>query len=207
LSEGGLISDDLICILVEKRNPSMMIRRWMTKDPVAIGPDELLVEARRKMDKGNFRRLPVVKDGQLIGIITDRDLRPQVGQLEHTRVDAVMARPVITMAPDMLLDQAANLLVKQKIGGLPVMDGGKLVGIITAIDLLRAFGEVLGTAEEGVSRIDLAFSGNSFDLATIAELVGLSSGEVLGMGMYAGEGDRKDQIFYLRVRTEDAPDC
>ena len=104
----------------------------------------------------------------------------------------------------MLLDQAANLLVKHKVGGLAVMDGAKLVGIITAIDMLRAFGNVLGTAEEGVSRIDLAFSGNSFDLATIAELVGMSSGEVLGMGTYEGEGGRKDQIFYLRVRTEDA---
>jgi acetoin utilization protein AcuB len=164
----------------------MLIRRWMTKNPIAIGPDETLAEARRKIDKGNFRRLPVVKDGKLIGIITDRDLRQHVGQLEHMRVDAVMARSVITVAPDMLLDQAANLLVKHKVGGLPVMDGGKLVGIITAIDMLRAFGEVLGTAEEGVSRIDLAFSGNSFDLATIAELVGLSSGEVPGMGTYAG---------------------
>jgi acetoin utilization protein AcuB len=182
----------------------MLIRRWMTKDPIAIGPGEMLAEARKKMDKGNFRRLPVVENGQLIGIISDRDLRQHVGQLEHTRVDAVMARSVITVAPDMLLDQAANLSVKHKVGGLPVMDGGKLVGIITAIDMLRAFGEVLGTAEEGVSRIDLTFSGNSFDLAMIAELVGLSSGEVLGMGTYAGEGDRKDQIFYLRVRTEDA---
>lgn len=115
-----------------------------------------------------------------------------------------MVSPVITVAPDMLLDQAANLLVKHKVGGLPVMEGGKLVGIITAIDMLRAFGEMLGTAEEGVSRIDLAFSGDSFDLAMIAELVAQSSGEVLGMGSYEGERDRKDQIFYLRVRTEDA---
>lgn len=182
----------------------MLIRRWMTKSPVSIGPGEMLVEARRKMDEGNFRRLPVVEDGQLIGIITDRDLRQHVGQLEHTRADAAMTRPVITVAPDMLLDQAANLLVKHKVGGLPVMDGAKLVGIITAIDMLRAFSEVLGTAEEGVSRIDLAFSGNSFDLVTIAELVGLSGAEVLGMGTYEGEGGRKDQIFYLRVRTEDA---
>lgn len=64
------------------------------------------------MDKGNFRRLPVVKGGQLVGIVSDRDLRQHVGQLEHTRVDAVMAKPVITVEPDMLLDQAANLLVK-----------------------------------------------------------------------------------------------
>ena len=126
----------------------MLIRRWMTNDPIAIGPGEMLAEARKKMDKGNFRRLPVLENGQLIGMITDRDLRQHVGQLEHTRVDAVMARSVITVAPHMLLDQAANLLVKHKVGGLPVIAGGKLVGIITAIDMLRAFGEVLGTAEE-----------------------------------------------------------
>ncbi len=182
----------------------MLIRHWMTKNPVVIGPGEMLIEARKKMDQGNFRRLPVVEKGQLIGIISDRDLRQHVSQLDRTRVDSVMARPVITVAPDMLLDQAANLLVKHKVGGLAVMDGGELVGIITAIDMLRAFGNVLGTAEEGVSRIDLAFSGNSFDLAIIAELVGISGGEVLGMGTYEGEGGRKDQIFYLRVRTEDA---
>ena len=169
----------------------MLIRRWMTKNPATISPVETLDDARRKMDKGNFRRLPVVKSGQLVGIITDRDLRQHVGQLGHTRVDAAMAKPVITVQPDMLLDQAANLLVKHKVGGLPVLDGGKVVGIITAIDLLRAFGEVLGSSEEGVSRIDLAFSGESFDLVMIAQLVGMSNGEVLGMGTYEGEGVAK----------------
>ena len=182
----------------------MLISHWMTRDPVTIAPTHTLVEARRKMDEGNFRRLPVVAGGRLVGIITDRDLRQHQGQLEHTRIDAVMGAPVITVMPDMLLDQAAQLLVKHKVGGLPVMEGTKLVGIITAIDLLRAFGEVLGTAEEGVSRIDLAFGGNSFDLVTIAESIGLSGGEVLGMGTYEGEGSRKDQIVYVRVRTEDA---
>jgi acetoin utilization protein AcuB len=182
----------------------MLIRRWMTKKPTVIKSSETLADARRKMDKGNFRRLPVVEGGELVGIITDRDLRQHLGQLEHTRVDAVMTKSLITVTPDMLLDEAANLLVKHKVGGLPVTDGRKLVGIITAIDLLRAFAEVLGTAEEGVSRIDLAFCGNSFDLAMIASLVGQSSGELLGMGTYEGERDRRDQVFYVRVRTEDA---
>jgi acetoin utilization protein AcuB len=100
-----------------------------------------------------------------------------------------------------IVDDAS--LVEHKVGGLPVMEGGKLVGIITAIDMLRAFGEVLGTAEEGVSRIDLAFSGTSFDLVTIAELIGASGGEVLG-GSYEGAEDRKDQIVYVPVRIEDA---
>jgi len=182
----------------------MLIRRWMTGSPSVIKSSETLAEARRKMDRGNFRRLPVVDGGKLVGIVTDRDLRQQMGQLEHIRVDTVMAKPVITVAPDMLLDQAANLLIRHKVGGLPVIDGTRVVGIITAIDLLRAFAEVLGTAEEGVSRIDLVFSGSSFDLAMIAGLVGQSNGELLGMGTYENEGDRGGRIFYIRVRTEDA---
>jgi acetoin utilization protein AcuB len=180
----------------------MEIRQWMSKNPVIIGPRETLADGRRKMDEGGFRRLPVVERGELVGIITDRDLRQHVGQLEHTLVDAVMAKQVVTATPHMLLDQAANLMVKHKIGGLPVIENGKLVGIITAIEMLRALGEVLGTAEEGVSRIDLTFNGGSFDLAMIAQLVGLSSGEVLGMGTYEG-GDRGGRIFYVRVRSED----
>jgi acetoin utilization protein AcuB len=182
----------------------MLIRRWMTKNPVVIGSRETLAEARRRMDKGNFRRLPVLEDGELVGVITDRDLRQQIGQLEHTRVGTVMAKPVITVTPDMLLDQAAYLLVKHKVGGLPVVEGRGVVGIITAIDMLRAFAEVLGAAEEGVSRIDLAFSGNTFDLAMIASLVGLENGELLGMGTYEGEGDRRNQVVYVRVRAENA---
>lgn len=164
----------------------MLIRRWMTRNPVTIGTDNTLAEARRKMDKGDFRRLPVVERGRLVEIITDRDLRQQTGYLEHTRVNAVMTSSIITAMPNMLLDQAANLLVKHKVGGSPVLDDDNLVGIITAIDLLQSFAQVLGAAEEGVSRIDLAFSGGSFDLAMIAELVGGTSGQVSGMGTYAG---------------------
>jgi acetoin utilization protein AcuB len=182
----------------------MLISRWMTRSPIAVGPRDLLAEAKRKMDEGDFRRLPVVEGGHLVGIITDRDLREHVGQLEHTRVDAVMTKAVITVTPHMLLDQAANLFVKHKVGGLPVIDGGNLVGIITAVDMLRAFGEVLGTSQEGVSRIDLAYTGSSFDLAMIAQLVGESSGELLGMGSYEGEGNRRDQTIYVRVRADDA---
>jgi len=58
----------------------MLIRRWMTRNPDVVGPGETLAQARQKMDKGDFRRLPVVERGQLVGIITDRDLRQHVGQ-------------------------------------------------------------------------------------------------------------------------------
>lgn len=182
----------------------MLIRRWMTANPTVVAPTDILADARRKMDDGHFRRLPVIDDGRVVGIISDHDLREHLSQLNHIRVDAIMTKSVITVRPDMLLDQAASLLTAHKIGGLPVVQAEKLVGIITATDLLRAFAAVLGTAEEGVSRIDLAYTGSSFDLAMIAELAAQVSGEVLGMGTYEGEGNRKDQIVYIRVRTEDA---
>ncbi len=182
----------------------MLIRHWMTAKPITIGPGETLAEAHKKMEKGRFRRLPVVDHGRLVGMLTERDLRQHAGQLEHTRVNAAMTSPAIAAKADMLLDQAAGLFIKHKVGGFPVSDGDKLVGIITATDMLRAFAETLGVAEEGVSRIDLAFTGSSFDLAMIAELVGQSSGEVLGMGTYEGEGERRDQTFYVRVRASDA---
>jgi len=101
--------------------------------------------------------------------------------------------------------EAANLLVKHKIGALPVVDRGKLVGIITATDLLRAFAEVLGATEEGVARIDLSLDGDSSELSTIVQLVAQENGEILGIGTYQGDPtEGKGRVVYLRLRAADA---
>jgi acetoin utilization protein AcuB len=183
----------------------MDVTRWMTKSPVVAESNESLAAVRRKMDKGNFHRVPVVDGGKLVGIISDRDLRQHVGSLEDVKVNGAMTKPVVTVAPTTMLEQAANLLVKHKIGGVPVVEQGKVVGIITATDLLRAFAEVLGGTQEGVSRIDLALDENSSELAMVAQLVTQENSEILGMGSYqdeAKEGRRK--VTYLRLRSADA---
>lgn len=183
----------------------MIVGRWMTKSPVVTEPDEKLESVRQKMDRGKFRRLPVVENGKLVGILSDRDLRQHAGSLERVKVSGVMTSEVVTVPSRTLLDRAAHLMVKHKVGGLPVVDEGKLVGIITATDLLRAFAEVLGAAEEGVSRIDLALSGDPAEPAMIAQLVAGESGEILGMGTYKEEPkEGRGQVMYLRVRSDDA---
>ncbi len=184
----------------------MIVAGWMTKNPITVRSDEMLAAARRKMDAGNFRRLPVVEDGRLVGIITDRDVRQHIGALEHVKVDAVMSKNVISVTPSTLLEQAAYQLVKRKIGAMPVVDGAKLVGIVTASDLLRAFSEVLGASEEGVSRIDLALSGDPGEMAAVGQLVAGESGEVLGMGTYRDQTDSPSprQVLYVRLRSADA---
>lgn len=183
----------------------MIVARWMTKEPIAVESNDNLAAARHKMDKGNFHRIPVIDGGKLVGIVSDRDLRQHVGSLEHVKVNAAMAATVVTVTPATMIEQAAHLLVKHKIGGMPVVDQGRVVGIITATDLLRAFAEVLGASEEGVARIDLALPGDPGEVATVAQLVASENGEILGMGTYRGEPEEgRGQVLYVRLRSADA---
>ena len=183
----------------------MNVARWMTKDPVVVESKKTLAAVRQMMDKGSFHRVPVVDAGKLVGIVSDRDLRQHTGALARVKVNGAMTTSVVSVTPTTLLEAAANLMVRHKIGALPVVDRGKLVGIITATDLLRAFAEVLGATEEGVARIDLSLDGDSSELSTIVQLVAQENGEILGIGTYRGDPtEGKDRVVYLRLRAADA---
>ena len=128
----------------------------MTPNPVTISPSNSLRTAKRLMEEGNFRRLPVVEGGRLVGIITDRDLRLALNSplvlrdkwydsylLDHMSVEACMTPDPITIAPDAPLDEAIRLLIERKFSGLPVVKDGQVVGIITVTDLLEYLLHVL----------------------------------------------------------------
>jgi acetoin utilization protein AcuB len=117
----------------------MQIVNLMTMDPVTIDPRDTLSKAKNLMDAGSFRRLPVVDDGRLVGILTERDLREYTGYLESTRVNAAMRTALVTVTPSNTVEDAARLMLKHKIGGLPIVADGKLIGIVTTSDLLKAF--------------------------------------------------------------------
>ena len=117
----------------------MLVGSRMKKNPVTVTPDQLLSLAKAKMAAGGFRRLPVVSDDKLVGILTERDLRQHIGYWDKTKIDGVMTEKPITVTPGTTLEDAAQLMLKHKIGGLPVMADGRLVGIITETDFLRAF--------------------------------------------------------------------
>jgi acetoin utilization protein AcuB len=122
-------------------NSPVKVRSFMTPNPQTIHPNDMLAAAKEKMAAGRFRRLPVVDDaGNLLGILTDGDLREHVGYLPGTRVTAAMVEKLITVAADAPIDVAADLMLEHKIGGLPVVESdGKMVGIITETDLLRGW--------------------------------------------------------------------
>jgi acetoin utilization protein AcuB len=182
----------------------MEVSRWMTRSPVVVGSNENLAVVRNKMEQGGFHRVPVVDNGKLVGIVSDRDLRQHVGTLERVKVNGVMTQPVVTLTPTTMLEQAANLMVRHKIGGVPVVEQGKVVGMLTATDLMRAFAEVLGGTQEGVSRIDLALAGDSSELAMVVQLVSQESCEILGVGSYQAGEEGGQRVVYLRLRSGDA---
>ncbi len=117
----------------------MLVRRLMTNNPTTVSARDSLEVASGLMQRGKFRRVPVVEGDRLVGILTDRDIRRHLGSLGWTKVDGAMTADPMTITPQMTVEDAARLMISHKIGGLPVIDGGKVVGIVTTTDVLKAF--------------------------------------------------------------------
>ena len=123
------------------------VREVMTTDPAVVSPDDTLERAWAMMTGEGYRHLPVVKDGQLVGVLSITD----IGRLGAT-VPSLMARTVgewmtknpITVGPDEPVERAAGQMGLHKVNCLPVVTGGKLVGIVTTYDLLDALARQLG---------------------------------------------------------------
>lgn len=150
----------------------MVVRNVMTSNPFTVSPDTTIAEALAIMREKGIRRLPVMKGGKLIGIVTKRrllEVSPSPATtlsvfemnylLAKTVVKDIMTKNVLTVSPDALLEQAAVLMADNNIGGLPVIDNGRLVGIITEKDIFQSFVEILGFRDAG-SRICIDYGDN-----------------------------------------------
>lgn len=127
------------------------VKDWMTRDVITISPDVTLPAAHQLMTEKNIRRLPVVKDGRLVGIVTRGDVRgaePSGASslsiwelnflLAKLSIGEIMVPNPITIAPDEIIGEAARLMLDHKISGLPVVDSaGRIEGILTESDIFR----------------------------------------------------------------------
>lgn len=112
----------------------MLVRDWMTADPVCVAPDTPLADVRERLERGGFRHLPVVGDGRLVGIVSDRDVRSAQG----ATAAAVMSTSVQHIDPGETVEAAARQMLSRRISALPVVSGESVVGIITTTDCLLA---------------------------------------------------------------------
>lgn len=149
----------------------MYVRDVMTEKVVTVSPNSSIGDAIALMREGEFRRLPVVEDGKLVGIVTDRDLRQATNSplvlrekwysdfiLEAIKVKACMTADPITVTPDATVLEAVRLMRDRKFGGLPVVEGDRVVGVITITDALDYLIQLLereqaskAPSEEGIA--------------------------------------------------------
>ena len=126
------------------------VRDIMTPDVTTLGRNDSLQVVKDIMTLGRVRHFPVIDDGKLVGVVSQRDLykaslgsvmkygeKAQRSFLEGIAVKEVMCEPVITIAPHAAVKQAARIMMDKKIGCLPVLEGPKLVGIVTETDMLK----------------------------------------------------------------------
>ncbi len=123
----------------------MLVRYRMSPQPITAARGLPIAEARALLNKHRIRHLPVVQNHQLVGIVTDRDLRSAPASA-RTVSDVMTAKPVVII-PDAPVDEAARVLRAHKIGALPVVEGKRLVGILTETDVLDAFVDLSGVTE------------------------------------------------------------
>ncbi len=142
----------------------MLVKDWMTKDPITITDETSMMKAIHLMKQNRFRRLPVMHEGRLVGIVSDRDLK-EASPSKATTLDVhelyyllaellvrdIMTRDPVTVSPDDTVEHAAQLMLENTISGLPAVDGqGKVVGILTQSDVFRAFMHITGILQGGV---------------------------------------------------------
>ncbi len=134
----------------------MLVRDRMTSEVITVGVSEPIRRAWNLVEEKRLRRFPVMDGDRLVGIITDRDIRNATASsvvltekkyhdylLDTVRVESIMTQDPRTVTPDTGLKEAARIILEMQVGGLPVVEDGRLVGIITETDLIRTLIEML----------------------------------------------------------------
>lgn len=175
----------------------MKVKNCMQKNLIVINKAALLQEAAALMKKHSIRHLPVVEEGQLVGFITESDLRQYSfpSQEKEIHVHEVMVLNPITVNINASIEKAARLIHDYKIGGLPVLDKKKLVGIITAIDLISAFINMMGLLRDS-SRLDVLI-GKGSGVEDVTRIIKAHGCEIISVATESHSSRRKLYCFRL----------
>ncbi len=192
----------------------MLVRGRMTREVVTASPSATLAEASALARRRGIRHLPVVDEGTLVGMVTERDLLravPAAGTVPEeerrrilgTRtVREVMARQVVTVTPDTPVEEAALLLADHDVDCLPVVEDGRLVGILSETDLLRAFAELFRGGGP-TSRIEVRMPNRPGELARVVRAIGVEH-RVNITGMVVPPLGPEESVAIIHLQTPDA---
>lgn len=192
----------------------MFVRDYMTKSPITINKKTPVFEALEIMKKHKIRQLPVVSEGKLAGLVTEKELLTvtpspatslSIYEMNYllakmTVAEALVKNP-ITVTPDTTLEEASVLMREHKIGSVPVLEGGKLVGIITATDIFDALIRFFGYGKAG-TRLVVESRDRIGLLADVTQVI--KEFDVLIQGIICVPKDNENVEMMLRLSTIDS---
>ena len=191
----------------------MLVEKRMKRDPVTVSPEDSFRHAMTLIRQKGIRHLPVVDEGGLVGILTDRDIRQASPSpatsleihelhylLEKVKIREIMTRKVHTVTPGTPIEEAARLMLTHRIGGLPVMEAGRLVGIITETDILTAFVDVMGIQQEQ-ARLELVLEDRPGSFLEVCRIMQEQGGDIVSV-VTATATHRGEETKVLVFRLE-----
>jgi acetoin utilization protein AcuB len=187
----------------------MLVRECMSANPIKVHPESDPLAALGLCKSARIRRLPVVDaDDHILGIVTRNMLEqflakapsPGVMKRQHN-IEQVMISPALTVAPDYPLEEAARLMVAHKIGSLPVVEEGKLIGIITETDIFKQFVEILGGHAEA-TRVTVNVPDTPGELAKVVNVIAALHGNICSVILKPGT-DPQTRALTLWVQNVD----
>jgi acetoin utilization protein AcuB len=177
----------------------MKVKDLMIPDPITVSPKTTISDAIEIMKNNAIRHLPVVTKGNMLkGFVTLSRLRQGLmpSMLEDVTFSDLIVKKPITVHPEDDIEIAAQLIYNYKIGGMPVTDGGKLVGIITESDILRAFIDMMGLLERS-SRIDVVIGNKPKLLRKAFDIIQDNDGEILSVSLSSVQSSQRVHYFRL----------
>jgi len=192
------------------------IRDFMSTNVVAVDENTSIHDAKRIMDAHKIRRLPVMKKDKLVGLVTKHMLLEaspspatslSIHELHYLlakmTVKDIMVKKPYTISPDMPPEEALQLGQEMGYGAFPVMEGGRLVGMVTESDIVRLMTRVLGVRGQG-KRIDIKASKDFGNMQRIMEILDKHKTVLLSMMTLPPEHEDDDWLVVLRLQSEDA---
>lgn len=184
----------------------MIVGKRMSTPVITVEHDASLPDAFNMMKKENIRRLVVVNKGNMVGLVTKRDLEKASPSqatslsiwelnylLDKLKVEDVMIKEVLTTTEDTPIEEAARIMADYKISCLPVLRGEDVIGIITATDLFMVFLEVMGARQNGI-RLSAEISVEPGSIARLTQAIYEAGGDIIAFGTFLGDAISKDEV-------------
>lgn len=195
----------------------MTVKRMMKKNPITTTAETSIVDVADILKENHIHRLPVLdKKGKLIGVITEKDILhaspspvsslsvyEMPYMLSRLKVSNLMTKNVRTIDPDTTVEEAAKIMVDDDLSCLPVIEGEKLVGIVSKSDMFKVLYELFGSLVKG-TRVTFLFNQRSGEISRLSTALANKGFDIISIGTFVDKGEKDGVLTTIKVRTENS---